>query len=222
MLVAEIAFEGAHEGAGEVQAEAGLVGLGLEGFEEEFGRADSGAVVGEGDDDSIGCRLSVDGEEALRLVGHGGLAVAAEVEEDLNEALTIGPDGREMGFDEPVVTDVLLVEGGSDDDAELIEEGGEIEWHGLVSGLAEIHGGDLFESQDESAEGFEVLIAIEGVAAGEVFVDECDGSADVAYFVGDCSDEDTGAGEEVVEIGFFAVAHVLRGIDDDGGESWSG
>lgn len=198
------------------------MGLGLEGFEEEFGGADAGAVVGEGDDDSVGCGLSVDGEEARGLVGHGGLTVAAEIEEDLDEALAIGPDGWEVGFNDPVVTDVLLVEGGADDDAEFIEEGGEIERHGLIGGLAEIHGGDLLESEDECAEGFEVLVAIEGVTAGEVFVDKCDGSADVADFVGDGSDEDAGAGEEMVEVGFFAVAHVLRGIDDDGGEAWSG
>ncbi len=127
-----------------------------------------------------------------------------------------------MGFDDPVIPDVLLVEGGADDDSELVEEGGEIEWHSLVGGLAEIHRGDLLEREDECAEGFEVLVAIKGVATGEVFVDECDGSADVADFVGDGSDEDAGTGEEMVEVGFFAVAHVLRGVDDDGGEAGSG
>jgi hypothetical protein len=50
-------------------------------------------------------------------------------------------------------------------------------------------------------------------------MDHGDGAADVADLVGDGGDDDAGAGEELLQGVFLAIAEVLGGVDDHGGDA---
>lgn len=219
----EIATEGAGEGTGEIESEAGILGSGLEGAKEPVGMGDARTVVGDLHDDARTLRGGGDEEVA----GGGYLrenadAVGGEVEEDLDEICAICPDEREMRIDGPLAVDIVLAEGRGDDDFEIVEDGCEIDLGGLLGVGAKVDGGDAFEGDDEIGESFEVLVAEEDVGASEVLVDDGDGTTNVSDFVGDSADGDAGACEHLMEAGFFAGTKLLRCVEDHGGEAWTG
>src|ERR1700688_3853531 len=88
--------------------------------------------------------------------------------------------------------------------------------------MTEIEGGDFFQGQHEDSQSLEIFVAEKRVASFEIGMDYSDCAADVAHLVRDCGYEDPRAGEQVMEIGFFAITKILRCIDDDGCESRPG
>ncbi len=92
-------------------------------------------------------------------------------------------------------------------------------WFGL---FAKIHGGDLLERRNQRAQGFEILVAGEQAGAGQVFVHDGDGSADIADLVRNGADQNARGREQLVQAELFAVAQIFGGIDHHGGKARSG
>ena len=129
-FVAKIAPEGSGESACEVEAKAGGVSTCLKGVEEFVRVRDSTAVVEEFYGDSLCVCVGGDSEGARRfggLMAEGADAVGGEVEKDLHEFGAVGPDEWESRFEIPCAEDGAFPQGRSDDDAEVIQDRGEID-----------------------------------------------------------------------------------------------
>src|SRR5579883_2469951 len=89
---------------------------------------------------------------------------------------------------------------------------------GTLHGNQDFERGDLAERFDQRAQRFEILIAVQSSAADQVFMHHPNGSADVAHFVRNGGDEDSGTGQKLLKICFFTLAKFFRRVDQERGE----
>ena len=214
----EFSAEATGEGAGDVEAESGAVGFGAEGLKEDGRIGDAGAGVLETNGELVTGGSGADPQLAIFGVGEGTAAVLGEVEEDLEEAVGFGEDGE--GEAGEVEMDGAIDFGpiGIDDDAELVEDGLEVDW-GEGGGLAaEFDGGDAVEALDEAEEGVEVGVIGQVGGAAEVGGDDGDSGAEIADFVGDGACEEAVVVNELAKVFAFAFADLFGHVDEDGGE----
>ena len=85
------------ERAGQIEPQARRLGLMLERAEQEFRVANTATRVGEPDSDSV-LTLTTDANREVpdRPVSHSSLAVTREVQEYLEQALPVRPNGRQV------------------------------------------------------------------------------------------------------------------------------
>ncbi len=144
----KFAAKAAGKGAGDVKAEAGAVGFGAEGLKEDGRVGYAGAGVFKLDGELLPGGGGADPKFAFFGAGKGAAAVLDEIEEDLEQAVGFGEDGEgEVG---EVEVDGAIDFGpiGVDDDAELVEDGLEVD-RGEGGGLpAEFNGGNAVEALD--------------------------------------------------------------------------
>ena len=97
----QVTFKAAHQSAREIKAEPGRLGILLKGMEEPLrvGNPATGIAKANGDAQSVA--PGSHDQFLLRLFLHGALAVLGQVEEDLHQALPVGPHRRQIVFDLP-------------------------------------------------------------------------------------------------------------------------
>lgn len=217
-LEAKLAAVAAHDGAGDEEAEAGDVGSVLEGLEQVPGVGDAGAGVVEGDEHAAAARGDGDGEMPRGAGLDGAMAILRQVHEDLHEAVAVGKDAQGGIGDGPGDGAADFGPAGLDDDAEVVEDLLEGDIAGVAAGAVELEGGEASQTFDESFEALDFLDAAGALAGLEVGVDDGDGAAEIADFVEHGGDDEAAVGGQLLHVVLFAVAHLLGGIDDDGGE----
>ncbi len=74
---------------------------GLEWAEQTFGMRDAAAGVLDANYHTLAFGAGGNFERANGLIEHGALAILGEIEEDLHQALAVGPDGGQSGLDVP-------------------------------------------------------------------------------------------------------------------------
>jgi hypothetical protein len=123
----------------------------LERAEQTVRIADTPARILHPDSDAVFLGPRPNAQLTYRLILHGALAVLDEIQEDLDQALAIGPNRRKPRLDFPLHLEAVLAQRGFHDDADFFEQRREIQPRRRVAGLAKLHAGDLFQSDNQGA-----------------------------------------------------------------------
>jgi hypothetical protein len=163
---------------------------GLKRAEETFGMLDTTAGVPDANHDALSFGTGDDAELPGRAVQHGALAILGEVEKDLHQALPVGPNSRKARLDVPQHLNALFAQGRFHHDAQIFEQGRQVDASGRIGGLAQLKTGNFLESFNQRAKGFEILVVRQRIVARQILVHHGNSAADVADFVGDCAHQD--------------------------------
>src|ERR1700761_5528333 len=146
-LPAQISSERTHERARQVEAQAGGFRVLLKGLEEYLRMFDAAPIVADRNQDALFFRYDGNVYPGISLIAQYPFAVLGQIQKDLHQAMGVCPDRGQLAGYFPRYFDIVLAEGGAADNPELIEKGLQVESRGLVSGLAQLHGRDSFESE---------------------------------------------------------------------------
>jgi hypothetical protein len=117
------------------------------------------------------------------LILHGSLAIFGQVEKNLHQALAVGPYGRQVFLYLPLAGNAVIAQRGFHNDAQFVEQGLHLDAGSMGGSLPQIHAGDALKGKHQRTQGLKVFIFFELPAAGQIFMDQSDGSADVAYLM---------------------------------------
>ncbi len=178
---------------------------------------DSATGVAESHGNPLPVALDADCEPSQILAEHGSPAVPGQVQKNLEQALPVRPNWRNRRINVNRQTDVVLLQRRFHDDAELFEQRRKIHARRLIGHLAQIHRSDLFERENQAAEGFEVFVRRE--LGGQlrtprkIRMGHRDCAADIADLVRNGAHKDPGSGEKLVQTEFFAVPQILGAVN---------
>ena len=178
---------------------------------------DPATGIAESHNDPLPVAFDADCEPPQLLAEHGAPAVFGQVQKNLEQALPVRPDQRSCRINIDRQADVVLLERGFHNDAELFEERRKIHAGSLIGHLPKIHRCDLFEGENQAAERFEVFVRREfggqHRTPREIRVGHGDSATDIANLVRNGAHQDTGSGEKLVQAEFFAVPQILRSVN---------
>src|ERR1035438_1264676 len=220
-IVPQLAVERPHEGARQKQPQPGGLRAVLKGLKKLFCGADARTGVGDAEQNGVIVGRYRDIDPLVRRVVERPLAVLDEIEQHLQQAVTIGPYRRQFFRHLPVHIDSRIAAVRLEDDAQLIQGFEQVDagyWVGTLAVL-ELDRGDAGERFDQRSQRLKIPIGAERTGADQVLIDHGDGAADVADLVRNRAHQDARAGQQLLQAGFLAFPQLLGSIHDEGGQA---